>query len=122
MTLATGIRNSVTTLIDKLGSALTIKSYTGTTYDKWGDETLGSESTIVIQAIPVKDITNNTIQRLAGEYDEADFVLIIKAGDTVTRDDRVNFGGQDYNVVQIKEIPLQDVNIATRLELELVAS
>jgi len=123
MSLSTSIRTAVDSTLEKLGSDVSVYSYssaTKTTNDE-GDVTVSNWGT----ATTIKGVSSNhyafrkLFDRLGIESNEGERVLIIKSSATVLKLDKIIIDTKVYEVKEVKTIdPIQNTSMAQRIVLD----
>lgn len=122
MSLATGIRNSVRTIIENLGSTASLYSYSGAakTENEEGEITAITWGSAV--SIKIINSNHHALRRLlvnqGEENNEGDRVCLVKDTVTIAVRDKLVIGNDTYLIHEIKVTdPIQDIVLLRRIVL-----
>lgn len=118
MSVATGIRDQITSVIDTYGSTVVITPRTPTIGDyggyEPGDDNSGTAVTTI--GVPSSYLKGSNGQTF-GKLEEGEVNIVLKYSETIDKDYNVTWDSNNYKVKEIKDIYLQDVLVAKRVRL-----
>ncbi len=117
MSFSTNMVNVATKLITKYGSNVTLREFSGAmVFDPTTGETTQSSTDYDIMAA----VENYTLEELKSEYvNTNDLKLTVVMDKIITKDWRVIYLGNDYNIVSVGRENAQNLDIVYYLQLRL---
>lgn len=119
MVVANNYQTIINTAITTYGSSITITPLT-VTLNTRGDETESAGTPVSTVAVPFDYFSfMGQMVPFNKELDVGETKLIIKAAETIDKNDKVTFNSQDYRVTSIQPFEIQDVVLAKQITLML---
>lgn len=115
------VKTEIDGIIEEFGTDVSVvTNVINATLDEWGDPVIDSSSSRTIKAVKDRDLVRNLVLQSSGRVNAANSSLIVKAEESFdVRADKLQFSGQDYNILSIQELELSNELLAQIVEIAL---
>jgi len=115
MSIGTSIKSQIEKVITKYGSTVIINPRSTTVseaqYGGYSGSTEGAGTPVTTLAVPTSFLQNITF-RDVGTMTEGVIEIAFNSAETITKDGRITWQGQNYTISNIEPVPIQDVTVA----------